>query len=195
MLWSSSNSKDPNPIDFESKDYVLLKFLSFIKTKSITSYDVYGVHISGFNEFLEENGIDPNNMNDSLSFFKNNENQAKKRKLIDYRLGITLTDVTLENSLVVRIKINPDEKIASDILKKLSIFSERILLKSYDDFFMIIVGLEFKHFITDLIREELTKYKVGFEIFSLKSTFLRNIDYHDLYDFNSKKWALMPIKK
>ena len=132
-------------------------------------------------------------MTDSLNFFKNNENQAKKRKLLDYRLGITLTDVTLEDSLLVRIELNPDEKDAVEILAKLGIFSSRIVLKSYNDFFIIIVGLKFDHYITDLIKELLIEKEVAFEIFSIKNAFIRNVAYQDLYDYTSKKWALIPF--
>ncbi|MHA1367512.1 MAG: hypothetical protein ACTSP5_14020, partial [Candidatus Heimdallarchaeota archaeon] len=193
QLWSTSNLKDKTPIDFDSKDYALIKFLGYTKTKSITSYDVYGIHIPGFTEYLKENDFDPNNMTDSLNFFKNNENQAKKRKLLDYRLGITLTDVTLEDSLLVRIELNPDEKDAVEILAKLGIFSSRIVLKSYNDFFIIIVGLKFDHYITDLIKELLIEKEVAFEIFSIKNAFIRNVAYQDLYDYTSKKWALIPF--
>jgi len=193
LLWSSVNFDDRIPEKLDSKDMVLLKFLSFFKTKSITSYDVFGVFLSGFNEFLEENEINPNNMNESLLFFKSNENQAKKRKLIDYRLGIAVTDLAIEGSLVVRIKLDPDEKLAKEILEKFLIFSSQAVIKSYNDFFIVINGLKFDHFLTNLIKNQLTKYKIEFEIFSINSSFHRNISYHELYDFNSKKWALSPL--
>ena len=192
-LWSTNRFEDKNAINFESKDKVLLKFLKFFKTKSITSYDVFGVFLTGFNEFLEENNLNPNNITECVAFFKSNENQAKKRKLIDYRLGINVSDLTFADSLVVRINLNPDEKLSQEILDKFSIFNSRIILKSYNDFFMIIVGLTFNHFLTELIKEHLQKYKINFELFSIKSSFLKNISYHDLYDFNSKKWGLSPL--
>ncbi|MHA1187885.1 MAG: hypothetical protein ACTSSK_13610, partial [Candidatus Heimdallarchaeota archaeon] len=193
MLWSSDRFDDKNPESLESKDYVLLKFLSFVKNKSITSYDVFGVFLTGFNDFLEENGVDPNDMVKSVAFFKQNENLAKKRKLTDYRLVITLTDLAIEGSLVVRIKLNPEEKISQEILNKLLIFNFEIILNSYNDFFIIIGGLKFDHFVTKLIKDLLAKYDVDYEIFSIKNAIYKNIPYYNLYDFNSKKWALTEL--
>ncbi len=192
-LWSTEKFKDRTTINFDSKDRTLMEFLKFFKTKSITSYDVFGVFLTGFNEFLEANNIDSNNITESVAFFKSLENQAKKRGLIDYRLGINVADLTFAETLVVRIKLNPDEKLSKEILEKFSIFNSRIILNSYNDFFMIIVGLGYYHFITELLKEQLEKYGVEFEIFGKKSTDYKNIAYHSLYDFNSKKWALTPL--
>ena len=95
----------------------------------------------------------------------------------------------LKKSRMVLLRRNPPP---IEIIK-LSFFSSRIILKSYDDFYMIIVGLEFDHFLTSLISDMLKEQDVEYEIFSIKSSFIRNIAYHDLYDFNSKKWALTPM--
>ncbi|MHA1367602.1 MAG: hypothetical protein ACTSP5_14495, partial [Candidatus Heimdallarchaeota archaeon] len=194
LLWSTKKFDDRNPEDFDIKDNVLLKFLSFFKNKSITSYDVFGVYLPGFNEFLEENEINPNNMVESVTFFKNNENTVKKRSLFDYRFEITLTDIRSAGSLVVRIKLNPEDKRAVDFLEKITIFNSQIIIKSYNDFFIVIAGLKFNHFLTDLIKRELTKANIEFEIFNIKSAFHRNIAYDELYDFKSNKWALSPLK-
>jgi len=194
ILWSSNGFEDKTTINLEVKDKILLKFLTFFLAKSITSYDVFGISATGFTEFLEENEINPNNITESVAFFKSNENQAKKRNLIGYRFGISLTDLTLADTLLVKINLNPDEKVSLEIMEKLSIFSSLTILKSYNDFYMVIAGLKYDHYITELIKETLTNFNVGFEIFSMKSAFLRNIAYNKLYDFNSKKWALSPLE-
>ncbi|MHA1124597.1 MAG: hypothetical protein ACTSO7_05100 [Candidatus Heimdallarchaeota archaeon] len=192
QLWSSNNFDDKTAISFDIKDKTLLRFLTFFRKKSITSYDLFSVFLTGFNEFLEENNINPNNMTESVAFFKNNENQAKKRKLIDYRLSITVSDLNYVDSLVIKINLNPDEELSLKIMNKFAIFSSSIL-KSYTEFYIIIPGLTFDHFLTDLIRDQLKQDNIEYEIFPIKSTFVRNIGYHKLYDFNSKKWALTPL--
>ena len=171
------------------------KFLNFFKSKSITSFDVFGVFLTGFNEFLDENEINPNNMVESITFFKNNENQAKKRNLIGYRLGINISDLTFADSLLVKVNLNPDEKLSLDIIEKFSFFSSRIIMKSYNEFYMIIVGLRYNHYISDIIKDYLVKHKVDFELFTIKSKIYRNIAYNNLYDFKTKKWALSPMKQ
>ncbi|HUU79715.1 MAG TPA: hypothetical protein VMX55_15350 [candidate division Zixibacteria bacterium] len=190
VLWDYNYFKDRNKEIFDLKDKNLFKFISLIISRKLTKFGLFGVHIIPFQRFLDENNLDQKNMPECLSFVNRIQNIAMERNIIDYRLHLSLAGVRNSNMLIIRIESNSKIKEIENLLEEISIFSRILINTTYDEIYFTILGPDYNHYISDLLTEILMKYKLKFEIFSVKTKYFRNVEYDKLFDFDSNKWLL-----
>jgi DNA-binding MarR family transcriptional regulator len=187
-LWNTIeifNITSKDQLDFDIR---LLKFLSILISKAITTKGFYGVWLSELSEFLTENNIDPKDTLEATNFFNKMQNIAVEKNLLDFRLSISPSILNSHEQLVVKIICDPESDFAYRLIDDLSVFGWVVILHSYDELYMSINGLNYQDVLSELITGILKEKKIEFSIFSIKSRILRHVPYNELYDFDNKKW-------
>ncbi|NPE06851.1 MAG: hypothetical protein GNW80_01095 [Asgard group archaeon] len=177
--------------NFERKDIPLLKLISFLLSKSISKYGLFGTHRqSKWNEFVRDNNIDPNNYSETINFLNKLLNQTIERELCNFRFNFSLSGTSGTDLLILKIKSKEENYNYAKIIDEISIFGLMPGLVTLDGVYFLVFGLNFNNKITELIVDFLKSNELICETFSVKSKVFRYIDYSELYDFDSRKWFL-----
>lgn len=188
--WKNTNFEQDVSVKFKPSDKNMLRFLGIYQSNGIVNFNFYKVNVAELNEFLEENGYNPRNQQECITFMNRIRNTLLKQKLIDFRLELTLTNKTLKDRLVIKIKCNPkDEKITS-LLERLSVFSWILIFIGSEDVTFSVYGLDYKHPISKLLFEEIENEGFEYEYFSKRIKVWRNVPLGQLFSFQDKKWFL-----
>lgn len=189
-LWDFSHHKDVERDVFDKKDISLLKFISVIISKSISKFGLFGAHYSEYLNFIKYNELDLNNISEIINFLNQLQNRVLDRYLIDYRFNISLSGTAKSNILFFIIKSDSKSENVTKIIEKISIFSWILIVESIDEIYLLVLGPDYKHFITKLIEDVLTKNNLKYEVYSTKNKVYRNVAYDELFDYNSQRWSL-----
>ncbi|NHJ40334.1 MAG: hypothetical protein FK731_09910 [Asgard group archaeon] len=188
--WDNNNFPEEPPIRFTEKEGNLLKAISVYKSNALANPQSYRVFTAPLKKFALENNVDINKMDDFLSFMNNQRNQLIEKGLIDFRLELTLTDLGISDILTIKVDCNPKEKIALQLIDKMSIFSWIAFYVAHDCFIMQILGLNNEHVITNLITEFIKLQGFECERFTVVNKVWRFVPLAELYHFKGNKWAL-----
>lgn len=188
VLWDIHKHKDliKGPID--KRDQSVLKFISFIISKSLSQFGIFGAHVDKLQDFLIENNYDLNKIPECLTFLNKIQNKAIELGLIDYRINISLTGTASSDLCLFKIYNSMNE--FDDLIEKIAYFGWMIVLKTLDCIYFIILGPTYDNPITDEIKRIIKENGFKFECFSCKPKKFRYVDYNLLYDFSSNKWSL-----
>jgi len=188
--WKNSNFEQDVKVKFKPNEKNLIRFLGIYQSNGIGNYNFYKVFHAELNEFLIENGCDPRNQQECISFVNKIRNILLKRNLIDFRLQLSLTNTTLNDRLVIKIKCDSkDEKITS-LLEQLSVFSLVVIYIGDKDVVFSVFGLDYQHPISKLLFEEIEKKGLEYDYFTMKLKVWRYVPFDKLFSFQDKKWYL-----
>lgn len=190
-LWNNNFIMNKEKENFERKDIPLLKLISFVLSKSISKYGLFGTHRqSKWNEFIRDNNIDPNNYSDTINFLNKLLNQTTEKELCNFRFNFSLSGTSGTDLLIMKIKSKIKNYNYAKIIDEISIFGLMPGLITLEGVYFLVFGLNFNNKITVLIEDFLRNKDLICETFSVKNKVFRYIDYSELYDFDSKKWFL-----
>lgn len=188
VLWDINQHKDLNKELIDKKDQNVLRYISFIVSKSLSQFGLFGSHVDELQDFLIENNYDLNKIPECLTFLNKIQNRGIELGIIDYRINISLTGTATSNLCL--FKINNSMNKFDDIIEKISYFGWMITLKTLDCIYFIVLGLTYNNPIADKIKKIILANGYEFECFSCKPKKFRYVDYNMLYDFSSNKWSL-----
>jgi len=189
VSWDSKDFETES-IEFVESDYSLLKFMSILLNKSITTKGYFGVWLKELEGFFVENNVDPNDTLEGTNLFNKLQKTAISKKILDYRLSISPSILYSHEKLVIKIICNPDSDSTYRLIDDLSIFGWIGIMFSYEEVFLVINGLKHNDSVTKLIKSFLEEKKLEYELFSAKSIFSRFVPFNELYDYKNKKWKL-----
>ncbi len=174
--------------DFEQNNILLLRFLSLIISNSISNYGSIGVWLEQTKEFLQENNLRIEDLDDSIKFLNKLEKTCIENELLDFYLTLNLSGVANAEILVIQIKIDPTSDVANEIIETLTCFSWVLVHKTYNEIFISITGPNYDHQITKMILQVIESKGFDYEYFSVRSKLFRYVPYNELYDIKNKKW-------
>ncbi|NHJ47341.1 MAG: hypothetical protein FK733_06080 [Asgard group archaeon] len=188
--WDNNNLKQDPPLKFSEKELNMLKTISVYKSHSLVNPQSYRVFTAQLKQFAVEQGVDINKMDDFLSFMNTQRNQLLENDLIGFRLELTISDLAINDILVLKVSCNPEDEKILKLINKLSIFSWISFFILHDEIVIQIFGLNSDHVITKIITELITEFRFDFEKFTANSKVWRFIPYADLYHVKGNKWSL-----
>jgi len=188
VLWDIYQHNDLNKEIIDEKDQNVLSFMSFIVSKGLSQFGLFGSHVDELQRFLIVNNFDLNKIPECLTFLNKIQNRAIELGLIDYRINISLTGTASSNLCI--FKIFDFENKFDELIEKISYFGWMILLNTIDCIYFIVLGPTYNNPITDEIKKIIAANGFDFECFSCKPKKFRYVDYKKLYDFSSNKWSL-----
>ena len=100
-------------------------------------------------------------MDDFLSFMNNQRNQLIEKKLIDFRLELTLTDLGINDILMIKVNCDPEDNKVLQLIDKISIFSWIAFYVAHDCIIIQILGINKEHAITNIIIRTVESIRVG----------------------------------
>jgi hypothetical protein len=188
--WDNNHFQQSPPMKFSEKDKNLLRTISVYKSHSLVNPQYYRVFTNELKKFAMDNNVDVNKMDDFLGFMNTQRNHLLEKNLIDFRLELTLTDIAINNILIIKVNCDLDEKQAQELINEISIFSWVAFYVTYDSIIIRILGLPFDHAITNLLTDLIEQNGFEYEKFTINQKIWRFIPYADLYYYQGNKWAL-----
>ncbi len=188
-IWKSSWFHEDDLENLDKSDENILRFLSVLKSNSITSYSVIGCWVPEAKKMLKDNGYDLKNVHDCMNFFNKLQNTAMQRNILSYRLMISL-NTSSSNYLIIVIKTDPENKKVKKLVSDLSCFASITFFTSNNELIISLIGPEFNDSLSNIIQNRIKQDYNEFEIFSTNLKNWRFVPYHELYDFESKKWLI-----
>ncbi len=190
ITWGNNNFEEENASRFTSNDKRLLWFMSLYQSNGIVNYNHYRGFTVELKEFLAANGFNWDDMQSGLDFLNKTRKTLLERKLIDFRLRLSLSHVAANESLIVKILCDPEDEKIKMVLDKLNIFGSSIVHQGYENLILSVFGLNYEHPLATLIIAELNKSGFDCEVFSVKNIVWRFVPLHKLYSFPDHKWLL-----
>ncbi len=190
VTWDNNKFKEDIPYKFTSSEKNLLQFISIYQSHILSNPLSYLTFMSPLKEFLLENNIDINKLDETLGFLNKQRNLLLSNNLIDFRLQLTISYLVLDDMLMIKIDCDPETEKVKELLNKLAIFSWIAYNIAYESVIIRIQGLNTDHKLVEILTEIIISYGFDYEIFNLKPQTWRYIPYGDLYYFEGNKWAI-----
>jgi len=190
ITWGKNNFEEESASRFTSNDKRLLWFMSLYQSNGIVNYNHYRGFTVELKEFLAANGFNWDDMQSGLDFLNKTRKTLLDRKLIDFRLRLSLSHVAANESLIVKILCDPEDEKIKMVLDRLNIFGSSIVHQGYENLILSVFGLNYEHPLATLIIAELNKSGFDCEFFSVKNIVWRFVPLHKLYSFPDHKWLL-----
>ncbi|MBN1329201.1 MAG: hypothetical protein JXA54_06985 [Candidatus Heimdallarchaeota archaeon] len=190
VTWDNNRFSEDVPYKFTRSEKNLLQFISTYQSHILANPLSYLSFLSQLKEFLVENNIDQNKMDDILGFLNKQRNLLLEHNLIDFRLQLTISNLAINDMLMIKINCDPESIKTKELLDKLAIFSWIAYNIAFESVLIRIQGLNAEHKIVDLITEVITSYGFEYEVFNTKSRVWRYIPFAEVYYFEGNKWAI-----
>jgi hypothetical protein len=189
-IWDNNRFSQNPPMNFEEKENNLLKAISVYQSHSIANNRYYRVFTTEMYSFASENNVNTKEMGKVLGFMNNQRNQLLDKELIDFRLELTLTNIAIDDMLIIKVKCDPDTEEIQKLIDKISIFSWTAFNIAFDSIIIRVLGLNNKHAISKLLSDTINEDGFEYEMFTVNKKVWRYIPFADLYHHQGNKWAL-----
>ncbi|MEA2070142.1 MAG: hypothetical protein U9O98_02530 [Asgard group archaeon] len=165
-------------------DYKLLYFLSLLKGKFLLQAR-YIVEVSELPKFYEYNALDMTDLDAQTDLLSQLSIRAHRNDLLDFALFIRSFAKLSADVLVFEI---PQESINEEIIEKLSVFSFLGQISLYDKTIFNIPGISHRSKLKDVLQKALLKEGIEPSFYTISLQQSRFIPFHELYDYENKKW-------
>ncbi|HUT80128.1 MAG TPA: hypothetical protein VMZ29_02920 [Candidatus Bathyarchaeia archaeon] len=190
LTWDNNRFSEDVPYSFTRNEKNLLQFISIYQSHILANPLSYLTFLSQLKEFLKENTIDINKLDETLGFLNKQRNLLVNNNLINFRLQLTISYLALDDMLIIKIDCDPETAKVKELLDKLAIFSWIAYNIALESVIIRIQGLNTEHKIVDFITDVITSYGFEYEVFNTNPKVWRFVPYADLYYFEGNLWAI-----
>jgi hypothetical protein len=163
-------------------------FLSIIKNQYLikTGCNVYTNHLEAL---YERNNISKTEVKDRMFFLGQLDIRARRRELLEYTLYIAPYRPSSGEILIIELPIESNYKDElSEITKSLQVFSQLGQVKTANRMLYTMPGMNHEHPVCKLIKNVISEKELEADYYTIKSGGSQFIPFHELYDFEEKKW-------
>ena len=190
VTFENTNFEEDSAYRFAFNEKKLLWLISAYQSNGIVHYNHFRGFTSELRNLLVENGQDWDDMASCIDFLNNIRRSLIEKKLIDFRLSLSISNLAVNEMLVVKIQCDPDDNRINSLLDKLNVFGGSVVHKGYDHIFLLVYSVHYQHPLAELIVDEFKTGGFDCEVFSVKNIVWRFVPLHDLYSFEDQKWLL-----
>jgi hypothetical protein len=140
-------------------------------------------------ELYEKNNIPLSDVKVQTDFLNQIEIRARKRKILSYSLFMRSFAPRSSNVFIFEIQtLNYSEKVISDTIEKLRVFSFLGQFTIADRLIFMIPGISHKHEISNMIQQIIENAGLEMNCYTININDSRFVPLHNLYDYNTQKW-------
>ncbi|MHA1629644.1 MAG: hypothetical protein ACTSXO_04925 [Candidatus Heimdallarchaeota archaeon] len=190
VTWNNSFLQEELPHKFTLNEKRLLKFISIYRSHSLTNPSLYSGFGIELQEFLKENDIDFNQIENFLSFMNKLRNEAIEKDLINFRLVLTPSVISLKDLLIIKIKGDNETAEFNKLIDQLAIFSWIGYNITFDGMLVRVMGLDSNHKIAKMLSDFIVERGFEVETFTVRQKILRYVPLDELYSFEAHLWKI-----
>ncbi|MCF2144296.1 MAG: hypothetical protein K9W42_11405 [Candidatus Heimdallarchaeota archaeon] len=190
VTWNNCFLQEELPHKFTFNEKRLLKFISIYRSHSLTNPSLYSGFGIELQEFLKENNIDFNQIENFLSFMNKLRNDAIEKDLINFRLVLTPPVVSLKDLLIIKIKGENETSKFKELIDQLAIFSWIGYNITFDGMLVRVMGLDSNHKIAKMLCDFIIEKGYTLEAFTVRQKVRRYVPLDELYSFEAHLWKI-----
>ncbi|MFW9923067.1 MAG: hypothetical protein ACFFDW_07230 [Candidatus Thorarchaeota archaeon] len=176
--------------DLTHIDDNLLFFLSIIRGKSLQKAR-YHMLVSELPLLYEKNKIKISDVDAQTYFLNQIEIRAKRRNLLNYKLYMRNFATRGVDVCIIEIPtINQSFDELQKLISKLRIFSYLTQMNLFDRIILALPSITHEHPVVQLIKRVILQSPFEASYYTIRLNKSNFVPYHDLYDFESKKWII-----